>query len=62
MCGRDRGHRISPFTVQAVPMLLLGVGVDYLVIMCHCMVGRCRLTVSEPVLKAPMVSALEATI
>ena len=26
------------------------------------MVGRCRLTVSKPVLKAPMVSALEATI
>jgi len=25
-------------------------------------VGRCRLTVSSPVLKAPMVSALEATI
>jgi hypothetical protein len=25
-------------------------------------VGRCRLTVSEHVLKAPMVSALEATI
>jgi hypothetical protein len=25
-------------------------------------VGRCRLTVSEPVLKAPMVSALEAKI
>jgi len=25
-------------------------------------VGRCRLTVSKPVLKAPMVSALEATI
>jgi hypothetical protein len=25
-------------------------------------VGRCRLTVSEPVLKAPLVSALEATI
>jgi hypothetical protein len=24
--------------------------------------GRCRLTVSKPVLKAPMVSALEATI
>jgi hypothetical protein len=26
------------------------------------MVGRCRLTVSEPMLKAPMVSALEATM
>jgi hypothetical protein len=25
-------------------------------------VGRCRLTVPEPVLKAPMVSALEAPI
>ena len=25
-------------------------------------VGRCRLTVSKPVLKAPMVSALETTI
>ena len=25
-------------------------------------VGRCRLTVSKPVLKAPMASALEATI
>jgi len=25
-------------------------------------VGRCRLTVSKPMLKAPMVSALEATI
>jgi hypothetical protein len=25
-------------------------------------VGRCRLTVSNPVLKAPMVSALETTI
>ena len=25
-------------------------------------VGRCRLTVSKPVLKAPMVSVLEATI
>ena len=25
-------------------------------------VGRCRLTASKPVLKAPMVSALEATI
>jgi len=25
-------------------------------------VGRCRLTVSEPVLKAPLVSALESTI
>ena len=25
-------------------------------------VGRCRLTVSKPVLKAPMVSALEAII
>jgi len=25
-------------------------------------VGRCRLTVSKPVLKAPVVSALEATI
>jgi len=28
----------------------------------HCEVGRCRLTVSKPVLKAPLVSALEATI
>jgi len=26
------------------------------------LVGRCELTVSRPVLKAPMVSALEATI
>jgi len=26
------------------------------------MVGRCRLTLSKPVLKAPMVSALEAII
>jgi hypothetical protein len=26
------------------------------------MVGRCRLTLSRPVLKAPMVSALEADI
>jgi len=26
------------------------------------MVGRCRLTVSKPVLKAPMVSAREATM
>ena len=26
------------------------------------LVRRCRLTVSKPVLKAPMVSALEATI
>ena len=26
------------------------------------LVGRCRLTVSKPVLKAPMVSALEAII
>jgi len=26
------------------------------------MVGRCRLTVSKPVLKAPMVSALETII
>jgi len=26
------------------------------------MAGRCRLTVSKPVLKVPMVSALEATI
>jgi len=26
------------------------------------LVGRCRLTVSKPVLKAPMVSALDATI
>ena len=26
------------------------------------LVGCCRLTVSKPVLKAPMVSALEATI
>jgi hypothetical protein len=25
-------------------------------------VGRCRLTAAKPVLKAPMVSALEATI
>jgi hypothetical protein len=25
-------------------------------------VGRCRLTVSKPVLKAPTISALEATI
>jgi len=25
----------------------------------YCMVGRCRLTVSKPVLKAPMVSALD---
>jgi hypothetical protein len=25
-------------------------------------VGRCRLTLSKPVLKAPVVSALEATI
>jgi hypothetical protein len=28
----------------------------------HAAVGRCRLTVSKPVLKARMVSALEATI
>jgi len=28
----------------------------------ECEVGRCRLTVSKPVLKAPMVSALGATI
>ena len=28
----------------------------------ECVVGHCRLTVSELVLKAPMVSALEATI
>jgi len=27
-----------------------------------CEVGRCRLTVSKPVLKAPMVSALETII
>jgi hypothetical protein len=27
-----------------------------------CMVGRCRLTVSKPVLKAPMASTLESTI
>ena len=27
-----------------------------------CMVGRCRLTVSKPVLKAPVVSTLESTI
>ena len=26
------------------------------------LVGRCRLTVSKPVIKAPMVTALEATI
>jgi hypothetical protein len=29
---------------------------------CTCKVGRCRLTVSKPVLKAPLVSALETII
>jgi hypothetical protein len=33
--------------------LVIGVG---------CTVGRCRLTVSKPVLAAPMVSALEPII
>ena len=29
------GQKISPFKVQAIPMLLLGIGVDYLVMMCY---------------------------
>lgn len=30
------GNKMTPFAVQAIPMLLLGIGVDYLVMMCHC--------------------------
>ena len=38
---------------------LLVLAPDDWVAMCGSLVGRCRLTVSKPVLEAPLVSALE---
>ena len=41
------GQKMTPFTVQAIPMLLLGIGVDYLVMMCHCIEKAEMSTVRE---------------
>ena len=48
----DVRHYIEPLELVSVAMLLA----------CRCLVGRCRLIVSKPVLKAPMVSALDTII
>jgi hypothetical protein len=50
------------FLTHGVPPLPSGAPVSTSNEASASMVGRCRLTVSKPVLKAPAVSALEATI
>jgi len=64
---------VAAALLATVPYMMGERGIHYaytacvlLVVACPCalvlstpVVGRCRLTVSKPVLKAPMVSALE---